>query len=216
MLKKLYHVAAFVALLHVTAVVLAGGFLIFGGSLDATKINAALAGLRGEVPDGMNLLDEPETGDGPIQQAVQKEQWNPGDMDHEILQRETERAKEELRQRLALNNRILLRVTTEREAFDRQKEDEARDRVAGDTQRQERGFRKQVGLLEGMPPADAVDFLLTLDDPDMAARIIFEMDDRKARKMMSGAAGADQRAKMMEILRRVREAAPEKAGAGGS
>jgi len=216
MLKKLYHVAAFVALLHVTAVVLAGGFLIFRGSLDATKINAALAGLRGDVPDGMILLDESGTGDGPIQQDAQKEQWNPGDMDHEMLQRETERAKEELRQRLALNNRILLRVTTEREAFLRQKENEARDRVAGDAQRQERGFRKQVGLLEGMPPADAVDFLLTLDDPDMAARIMFEMDDRKARKMMSGAAGPDQRAKMMEILRRVREAAPEKAGAGGS
>ena len=215
MIKKLYNVVAFVALLHVTAVVLAGGFLILGGSLDATKINAALAGLRGEVPEGMTILDESEADDGPVPQAAQKKQWVPGDMDHEILQRETERAKEELRQRLALNNRILLRVTTEREAFLRQKEDEARDRVAGDAQRQERGFRKQVGLLEGMPAADAVDFLLTLDDPDMAARIMFEMDDRKARKMLGAAGGADQRAKMMEILRRVREAAPEKAGTDG-
>ncbi len=214
MLKKLYNVVALLALLHVTAVVLAVGFLVLGGRLDATKINAALAGLRGDVPEGMVVLDESEPADGPVQQAVQKEQWDPGDMDHEILQRETERAKEELRQRLALNNRILLQVTMEREAFLRRQEAEARDRVESDTQRQERGFRKQVELLEGMSPADAVDFMLMLDDPDMAARILYEMDDRKAQKMVGAAGGADQRAKMMEILQRVREAAPEKAGPG--
>lgn len=214
MVKKLYNVLALVTLLHVVAVVLTGAFLVLTGRLDAQRIDAALAALRGESPAPDEAVEDAAAADAPVRQAAQKHPWDPGEMDHEILRRETERAKEELRQRLALNNRILLQVTTEREAALREREQAAKMRVQADEQRNEQGFRKQVELLEGLSAEDAVDFLLTLDDPDMAARVLYEMDDRKAQKLV-GAATGDRRVRMMEILKRVREAAPERTGRAG-
>ena len=55
-----------------------------------------------------------------------------------------------------------------------------------------------------------MEHLLSLGEPDEAAKVLLELTTRKAKKIVEAAKRLDQIAKMKVILRRVREVAPER------
>ena len=134
-------------------------------------------------------------------------------VDMEVYRREADRIQEELRQRLALNNSILLRITTERQAFQREQNASEKQEEAARRLKQSRGFEKQVAILEGIKPSTAINHLLGLESPDEAAELLLSMNDRKAKRIVDAAKSPDQQQRINKILRRMKEASEREASA---
>ena len=208
--KRTYDMAALLALLNMVAVVGVLVFLVGGDAVDGQKVRRIAAVLRGED----EASDTPQT-DGQPEAATETEATVPDEdaaiasqMELEIMRREADRIKEELRQRLALNNSILLRVTTEREAFRNEREATTQQKQAAVAEKEAQGFQKQIAIYESLAPKIAAQHLLGLSDADEAAKILLAMNTRKAKKIVEAARGDRQTREMMTILRRIREVAP--------
>ena len=212
--RRTYDAIALFALLNMIAL---GGlvtYVVGTGAIDRQKLESIAAIVRGEDPVGSG--ETPSVAEEPAEEAAPAV---PGEgpaaasgIDLEIMRREAERIKEELRQRLALNNSILLRVTTERAAFHEEREVALARSRASQRERQEEGFEKQVAILGAMKPKVAVRHLLGIGDPDEAARILLEMSTRKAKKIVEAAKTGEQMRQMMLVLQRIREVAPDRSG----
>ncbi len=211
--RRVYDSVALVALLNVLGVGALVGFLVKNGGMTAEKFRALAMVIRGE---GVVVVPEPEAGEGAADDsAAEKDDTSSGivsQTDMEVLRLEAERIKTEMDQRLALNNSIMLRVMTERERFKREQEESAQRQAASQEKREGAGFKKQLAILEGLPPKLAVKHLLDMNDPDEAARILLELETSQAKKIVESAKRGQDMVKMENILRRVRDVEPRRAG----
>jgi hypothetical protein len=212
-LRRTFDAIALVAIMNVLGVVGLIGVTLQNGTLNRDKAQRMLAMLRGEdeesdtatednMEDGV-LIDESEKSMDPIAES---------EMGIEIMRREGERVKAELDQRLALNNSILLRVTAERERIQEERDAEAQQQETSKKQRKTEGFKKQIDIFESLAPKVAVQHLLSLSDPDEAAKILLEMSTGRSKKIVEAAKRGDQMSKMKNILRRIRDVAPDRTG----
>lgn len=209
--RRLYDGVTMFALLNVMGLIGLFAFLTSTGALDGEKLRNIVAIMRGEGVM-MPKDDEetatpkrlPEVAPSAVLTAVDS------DMDVQIMRMEGERIKAELDQRLALNNSILLRVTTERERFKRERDLAQRRETKAQVKRQSEGFKKQIAIYEALAPKVALEHLLSIAEPDDAAAIFLEMETRKAKKIVEAAKRGDQMEKMKTILRRVREVEPQR------
>ena len=209
--KRAYDGAALFALLNMVALVGIVGYLAASGAVDGEKVRKAATALRGETAP----IPAAPSGDGSalLASAVAKppsgkDSGVESEADLEIGHRESERIKAELEQRLALNNSILLKVRTEREAFQKEREAAAKQEQASVNVHREEGFKKQVAIMEALSPKVAIQHLLGLSDTDAAAKILMAMETGKAKKIVEAAKRGDEMNQMKLILQRVREAAP--------
>ena len=209
--RHAYDGAALFALLNMVALVGIVGYLAASGAVDGEKVRQAAMALRGETA----RIAEAPTGEGKALLAAAvakpmsgKEYGVESEADLEIAHRESERIKAELEQRLALNNSILLKVRTEREAFRKEREAAAKQEQASVNVHREGGFKKQVAIMEALSPKVAIQHLLGLSDPDEAAKILMAMETGKAKKIVESAKRGDDMNRMKLILQRVRETAP--------
>lgn len=211
--RRVYDGVALFALLNVAVV---GGmtvYLVGSGALDARKIQRIASVMRGEERP---VQGEAET--APVEAGAEASSTEAApaavidtQLELEIVRREAERTREELRQRLALSNSILLRITAERENFRREREAAAQMARAQRRELETEGFEKQIAILGGVKAKTAVEHLLSLGDPDEAARILLAMDTRKAKKIVEAAKRPDQMEQMKSILRCLRDVAPDRA-----
>lgn len=210
LLRRLYDSVALFALLNLLVFGGLGAYAIFAGGISPEKVQAIAAVMRGAKVAGPDVPQPPGEPSAPSEMETEAAAV-PADAEKiEIMQREAERIKEELRQRLALNNSILLRVQAEREAFEKEQAEAAKREAEAAQERDTEGFRKQIEILEGLKPKAAVLHLLGQGDPDEAARLLVEMDTRKAQKIVQAATEPGQLQRMMIILQRMREVSPEK------
>jgi len=216
MLRKLYHLIALLSLLNVLVLLGAGAFFYSKGYLSADRLTRAGAALRGEQPAAAVEPAAPPA-DHPVAAAAPDAALEmPGDLsmrsqhEQEIALREMQRFRDEMDQRMALNNRIMLQISTRREALEREvqkfeqqqkKEAEVVDDV---------GFRKELEVFETLKPAVALERLLSKPDVTDAARIMLEMDSRKVAKMIEAAKTAPEKQKLQVVMERIREVSPEK------
>ncbi len=210
-LRRVYDLAALLALLNMIALAGLGAFLLGTGAVDLEKLRQMVMVLRGEGPSATDqsdvaLAETDHSRNGEVAQG------NGVDSQEqlEILRLEAARIRAELDQRLALNNSIMLRVTTQKDAFQQERQDAERRERASQARRQEEGFKKQIAIYEGLAPKFAIQHLLALDDPDEAARILLEMETRKAKKIVEAAKRDDQMRKMQKIVERIRAVAPDR------
>lgn len=209
--RKAYDLAALLALLHLFALGAVGVYMVGTGAMSLERLRGVVAVLRGEGPS-----DEESAQEMPAE-TVEPESTDVTGADGidsrdqlEILRLEAARIKAVLDQRLALNNSIMLRVTTERKAFQRERAEAVKREQTAQSRRNEEGYRKQIEIYEGLAPKIAVQHLLAMNDPDEAARILLEMEVRKAKKIVEVAKRGDQLRQMQKILERVRAVAPER------
>ena len=213
-LKRTYDYVALFALLHVVAALGVSTYVLSTGVLTPEKVQAIASVLRGDqgpeenaAPETDDLMDdETETDAAGLPDIDQMAEGS------ELLRLEAQRIKAELDQRLTLNNNIMLRVTTMRDAF--KKEQASAQAAAQETleAQQTEGFRKQLSILEALSPKVAVEHLLNMEDIDDAARVLLEMDTRKSKKIVEAAKGGQELQRMRTILRRVRDVAPDRSG----
>jgi len=211
-MRKTYDAIALFSVLNV--LVLAGfvAYLVGGHVLDGEKVQAIAAVIRGDVVEPEAA---PEKDDAPVVQAGDVNggpiSFSASQVEREILQRESERFKEELKQRLALNNSILLRISTEREAFRAERESAAKRDSEEAKRREGVGFSKQMDIYNQLAPRVAVQHLLAMKDPDDAANVLLQIPSKKAKKIVEAAKRGDDLTSMIDILRRVRKVAPARA-----
>ncbi len=211
--RRAYDTVALFALLNVLALGGLGAYLVASGAVDPEKARRIGAVLRGED----SLQAQAQVPEEPVAAETDTTDSESGgdvvaqsQMEMEILRREGERIKAELDQRLALNNSILLRVMTERERFQQERDETARQQKAALDIRREEGFKKQIAIYESLAPKVAVQHLLAMSEPDQAAKVLLEIQTRKAKKIVEAAKRGDQMEKMKAILKRVREVAPDR------
>ncbi len=209
-LRRTYDTVALVALLNMVAV--GGGllWLVGAGTVDGEKVRRIAAVLRGEERPAVEAADaaQSESAGQAKEPPAEPPSVAASQMDTEIIRREADRVKEELRQRLALNNSILLRVSAERELFKNERDAARKQEQAAKVYRETEGFAKQIAIYNGLTPKTALQHLLGLEDPDEAARILLAMKTRQAKKIIEAAKRGDQRKQMMAVLQRLREVSP--------
>ena len=209
-LKRAYDGVALFAVLHLA---LLGGLIVAvfaSGALDRDKALRLVAVFRGEWPtpdedsSGQDAHSSAET----LADEAAETTTVTSQTDLDIMHREAERIRVELEQQLALVHSMMLRVTTAREAFAKETQEQAdRDEVTSNANEQE-GYKKQIEIYEALSPKVAVEHLLSMADPAEAAGILVEMETRKAKKIVESAKRGKQLAQMKAILRRVREVSP--------
>jgi hypothetical protein len=198
MMKKLYKLAALLSLL---AVVAAGGTLsalAFSGRLSPDRIDAVVNALRGDTTE-----EPPESPKTPTT-ATSYDELDEGlvksdPVQEEVAWRSQERYLEEIDQKLALVNRVMLDVANRREAFERQRSlaaDQDSQRAKSLTKD---GYKKQIELLSAMKAKDGLRYLLS-KDPLEAARLVMDMEDRKVKRLLGAARTAEEKARVHEIM----------------
>lgn len=230
MLRRLYNVAAALALMHMLALAGAGVLLGSRGYLAPDKLRGVVQVLRGEAPapgpptgtedaadaEG-NSLGTPSPGANAGPAAIAGG-GGPGAVDvaqvaqdaQEIAYREMERFKDEMDQRLALNNAIMLQITTRREALERDVQAFAQRQVSEVEVKDDEGFKKELEIFETLKPAVAMERLLGKGSVEDAARLMLQMDSRKVAKIIESAKTPSEKQRLQIILDRIREVAPEK------
>jgi hypothetical protein len=210
-LRRAYDGVALFALLNMAALVGIVGYLVGAGAVDGEKVRKAALVLRGEpLPIAPAQAEESKPAAAAAKPASSKAGAIESEEELEIAHRESERIKAELEQRLALNNSILLKVRTEREAFQKERETAVKQEQASANVQREEGFKKQVAIMEALSPKVAIQHLLGLSDPDEAAKILMAMETGRAKKIVESAKRGDETTQMKRILQRVREAAPSR------
>lgn len=220
-LKRTYDTVALFVVVNVVGATVLLAYLISAGVLSGEKVRTIGMVLRGESvvadPD-----DKTTGGDEPAPVNVARATALAATVDNadpqtqmeiELLQREAERVRVELDQRLELINSILLKVQTERKAFKRERETAAQVEKAEQDKRRDKGFEKQVAIFESLAPKIAVQHLLGMNDPDEAAKILIALETDKAKRIVEAARRGADLAKMRGILRRLRDVAPGRSAA---
>lgn len=206
LLKRVYDGMALFALLNMVALVSVGGYLLGTGSVNGEMVRGVVDVLKGgEVVDPDAPSEASDAPAVPVADVVEPEQFAmSSQVDLEILRREADRYKEELRQRLALNNSILLKVTAEREAFQQEQATVMARGRADRESRQSQGFAKGVEILEAMKPKVAMRHLLADGDLDEAAKILATMETRKAMSIVEAAKSPEDVSLMNRVMQRIR------------
>lgn len=211
-LRKAYDAASVVALLNMVLLVGGVAYLVSGG-MDADKLARIGAVLRGDEPEAP-ADDTAGRADVEEEAAAKAEPVALRVVDSrtqlEIIHREAERIKAELRQRLALNNSILLKVTTERERFQREREAALKEDKTLGQKREAAGFQKQLAILQGLSPRLATKHLLAMGDSKQAARVLMSMNTSRAKKIVEAAKRGNDLIKMQQILLQLRKLSPER------
>ena len=214
-LRKTYDAVAIFALANMLVF---GGLLIYlvgSGTLVPEKVERIAAVLRGEKESAQDAtvaaaqagVDAAQDRTDVVGQSAE-DASAASQMDEEITRREAQRIRAELDQRVATVNQVLMRVTLEREAFERQVEAEAQRKQEVTASQGQEGFKKELEYFESLSPKVAVQHLLAKPDADEAARILLEMETRKGKKIIEAAKRGNQMERMKVILQRLREVAP--------
>lgn len=211
-LRRTYDGIVLFALLNMLGLGALVAVLVSSGAVDAEKVRTIVSILRGE--DTATALEQPDdstvVAEEPAEPAVGADAIAEAQRSAQIARLESDRIKAELDQRLALNNSILLRVTTERERFWKEREAVQKKEALSKKRRRDTGFRKQLDIIEALKPKVAVEHLLALQGADEASRILLQMDTRKAKKIVEAAKTPGQLSRMKVILQRVRDVAPDR------
>jgi hypothetical protein len=217
-LTRAYDAIALLALLNMVGLVGVVGVLAGTGALDKDKMRTVVEVLRGHASSeaavataaaigatrgvGTETETAPTTGT----------ETSPAlsDMEMEVVHREAERIKAEIDQRLALANSIMLKVRTEREAFRKDRDAAAKQEHEAYAKQQDKGFQKEIAILESLSSKRALQHLLGLNDPDQAAKMLMAMDMDRAKKIVESAKRGEDLARMKVIVQRLRDVSPSR------
>lgn len=143
MIRKVVEILALLAVMNLFALGGLVAYAVSSNAINGDKLRHFVAVMRDEQPlPGDEQDEEDSTSDDSRKLVIPVDPVAKTEMEKEILRREADRIKAELDQRLALNNSILLRVTSERERFRQEQANAAKDRKARTKKTPQRGFQE--------------------------------------------------------------------------
>ena len=203
-LKKAYHWIAALALVHLLAL---GGWvthLVTTGQLDVERVRAMAAVLRpddGEAPQDQPVSAEDAVDEDSDALSMSPEQKQAED---EIAWRNADRYRAQIEQRLKFIRTVRVDVDRRREEFERAQKTAEQQQREREEKAAQPGPAKELEILSALSAKAALKQLMTMDDAD-AARIMFQFDARKAKKIVESAKTQAQHAKITTVLRLVRD-----------
>lgn len=200
--RKVYDAAALFALLNLVVAAGLTGFFAMNGTLSGKNVQEAVRALRGEtcaVPAAPPFGVKTVAGSA----EVKPRQVAFDEVELDLMQREAERLRTEVDQRVALAQSIMLKVKAEREKLRQEKEAFAKQEEAERSRWQEAGFQKQLEILTSLSPKMALEHMFAMNDVDKAARILAAMDSDRAKKIVESAKRGEDLVRMKQILERM-------------
>ena len=199
-IRTAYNWVAAVALLHVLALGVGAGYLFGTGMVDPQRVRDAVTVLSGEVEESAESV-KPE-GEATAAQKVASRRL--GAINDEIDRRNAERYRSQIEQRLKMVNAARLEVDRRREEIEKQAERDSEARKQRDERESGAGFAKEVEIIGSLSPKTALAQIMTMNDAD-AARLMFQLDTRKVKKIIEAAKTEATRAKITAIRRLIRD-----------
>jgi flagellar motility protein MotE (MotC chaperone) len=209
-LRRAYDLAALFSLLNLAALVIIAAIAFGTGAIDRARIARIAALLQGEAEVAPAAPSSADGSDTPPMPIPGPRETSAGPEDLEIRRRETDRLKTELEQQTALMNGMMLKITTDRDELRKERERMKAPPPPDLKQRREEGLKKQIEIFEQLTPKVALEHLLALSDMDQAARVLSELEPRKAKRIIEAAKTPEQSNRIQEILQRVQEVMPHR------
>ena len=213
---KAYRLMATFALLNLIALGGGIGYLVSSDRLDIERVRAIAEMLGGDEAadeEGEETLEESGAqdagSDGGVLAARSAEEARVAE---EIAWRNAERYRTEIEQRLKFINAARLDVDRRREEFEHLKDQEHLAERERSAQQQQAGYAKEIEIMSALSSKTALKQLMSMTDVD-AARILFELETRKTKKIFESAKTDVEVAKMITIRRLIRDMKPD-AGQG--
>lgn len=204
-LVKTYRFGATLALLHLLALGGGVGYLISTGRLDAVRAREIVSLLSG--PDAGDAADS-ETVEAEDQgdDAAGKPVWSAEEerLREESAWRNAERYRAEIEQRLKFIIAARVDVDRRREEFEKLKSEQRLEEKRRAAQQDQVGYAKEIELIAALKPKVALQQLMNMSDAD-AARIVFELETRKAKKIFEAARNEAEAGKLTKIRRLIRD-----------
>lgn len=123
------------------------------------------------------------------------------------LFRQRQRFMDEMEQRMGLMQSLMIQLSTKQEALRREREAQQKQEERVVEEKSDAAFQKELEIFNSLSPKVALDQLL-LKEAAQAARILFHMDDFAASQVLGAAKSVEQKAKVQEILRMIKDVAP--------
>jgi flagellar motility protein MotE (MotC chaperone) len=167
-MKKIYHILALVAIIHLFAIAGLVGFLFAADKLNADRINQIAEVIRGEYPE-----TQPAVASQPAAGKKEKipEQSTKKIAYQQVRRRQAEllaeRNRQELQYRFDLNQQVLYEASQKLEEIKKLKEELRQQREVFAHQSEQQGFEKMVKVLKGMQAKNARDLLIERKDADV-------------------------------------------------
>ncbi len=207
-IRTTYHWIAALALLHLLALGGGVGYLFGTGRLDAQRVRAAVGVLCGEQEQITNEPRASARAAPPANQVVASRQR--GMVNDEIQRRNAERYRTQVEQRLKFVNAARLEVDRRREEFEAQAEKDRQARKLRAERESGAGYAKEVEIIAALSPKTALEQIMTMDDAE-AARVMFQLDTRKVKKIIEAAKTDAERARVTAVRRLIRDIQPTEA-----
>lgn len=199
LIKKTYRTIATLALLNFLALGGGVGYLVATGRLDTERARRVADVFRGDEEEGETAASEKSETDETAVAQVSLVSTDEKRIREEIAWRNAERYRTQLEQRLKFINAERLDVSRRREEFEKRRKQEQTRREEAAKNSKEPGYVKELALIRALSPKTALRQLLTMNDADVA-RILFELDTRRTKKIVEAAKTDAQRSKITAAL----------------
>lgn len=209
-LKKAYQIVALFALAHLLALGGVIGYLAGTGKLTGERLQQMADVLRGGPQEAAAEPVDTDDPDAPVTESTSPAGTKKST--EETGRYMADRRRAELDQQRDTIRDYRLQVTREREAFRREVAEWEAQWKRRQDQEQSEGFKKDLEIFSALKAKDAIHYLLQNPIEDVA-RMLQQMDSRKAKKIIEAAKTPAARKKMSEVLQAMRELAPEPAEA---
>jgi len=203
--KKIVSIIALLAVLNLLGVAGLAGYLVSSGRLTSERVKQLAAVLRGEWPEPEAA--QAEEAEEIIPPEKSAESIVEEEFEDQIMRLTADRRRAELSQQRAVIQRERLDVMRKREALNRRLAEAKERQAKRKEQEQSAGFKKELEILSGMQPKNAV-YWLRQRAPADAAQMLLLMKTRKAKKVIEAAKTPADRKAMAEVLQILREMAP--------
>lgn len=190
-----------------------GAYLFATDRLNAERLEAIAAIVRGDTLPGEGATEEDEANKGEDAQASKKPPTQQAADEAEARRRrerleglEIERAAEDLHAQERVLDQLMAHVVQEQEKLaETRREFEERQRKVKSS-RQDLGFAKELSLVSGMKPAQAKEHLITTwkRHPADAIRLMKELNPRQAKRILDQMRTPDELQIMSDLLEQIR------------
>ncbi|MHC4946882.1 MAG: hypothetical protein ACYTG1_01275 [Planctomycetota bacterium] len=225
-MRNLWNALSFVAMVHLLAIALFGGWMWRTERLSRERVETVRSLFAVSVPEAERRAEEaaaeaaiPEDAEASTDGRSAARRLADAFADHESREQAIRRLKDEKRLLLEQLERQSTDIDEERAAFERERSSWL---AATDLERQQRTDEQRaraVSMLEGLPPKQAMAHLVALSSDgrmDQAVAYLNDMSPRVARKVLAQFRTDAESRLATELLERIRTLGMEAGGSGGT
>ncbi len=208
MVKRVYHIAAVFAFIHLAAIGGLVGWLASDGMLDSEKVDQIATILRGPEEEAAGVEAKEDDAAAPAKKS--SDSLDQDQTREELFRLQMDRRMAELSQQASTITAARLQVTRQREALKRREEEVANQQNKRQKQEQTKGFKKELEILSSLKPKVALFQLSQKTTPD-AAKLLLTMNTRNAKRIVEAAKSPAEKRRMADLLKAMRDISPEEA-----